>query len=765
MWGFAPSPGHASLMYAGLLAALAIPVIIHMLQSPTARVIDFPSIRFLKACQKRATRRTRLKNIILMLMRMALIALVALGMGKCTRMKEQTDVLPDAPVSMIIALDNSYSMGYVDRGRSRFEAAREAAIGLIGTLKPGDEVAVLAFNEQIEPVLRDFTTDHERAKAALRETKLSVLGTNVDPALREALRLASKAGTAAAAEKGKESEARTTTTTTTPTTTRTRTRDEDEKERRRRREIHILTDLQESGWDAVLKSNFLKTVEAKAAIFVTSFGRKGSPNAFIESASVAAAGPEQCTITAQVWAVGAGSPGNAVALSVNGKPVVQEACAVRPGAPTQVTLTTRLGPAGTYRCSLALQEDPLAVDDHHHFTVKVGERSRVLVVDGDPSAIGPMSETFYLGNALNPGGAVGDEGPAPVDARIISAAELPGTKLDDYRTVVLCNVAALDGADLVRLENFLREGGSLWVFLGPRVNPQHYNQWVFLPIALTQVVGDPTKARTFEFGEQREGHALFKTKLDLRAARFWLCYGTDRGSIKQGAAVLQSFTNGQPALVEGAFGKGKVLVFTSACDAEWSNFPLRRAYLPWVHEVVYYVSGADVRASSFRLKEPVKFEALATHYKERIVVTDPAGRRSVLPPPQLKGGYAECVFEDTNLPGLYQVQADPAFSNSGGFGVNLDVRESIITMVEPAKIAAAAPTGLITFVEGPKRNVVEEVKKSREPEKAWPMLFKLALLIFVIESLFGNLISRAARAGAAKFPLFEVLRQRNPGVA
>jgi len=755
MWGFTPTAW--SFVYAGL-AALAIPVIIHLLQSPTARVIDFPSIRFLKACQRKATRRTRLRNIILMLARMALILLIALGMAKCTRMKEHTDVLPDAPVSMVVVLDNSYSMGYLDKGRTRFEAARQAAIGLINTLRPGDDVAVLLMNEQPEPLVPEFTTDHQRAISAIRQATLSVRGTNADPAIRQAIRLANKAGAAPPPDDGKGAKPAAAAPAAAP-----------QEPRPRRREIHVLTDLQASAWDPLLKSNFLKTVDTKATLYITSFGRKGSPNNFIESASVEAGGPGQCAVTAQVRAVGAGSPGGVATLSINGKPVTQETFAVRPGAPTPVTLTTRLGDAGAYRCAVSLQEDALTLDDHYYFTVKVGERSKVLVVDGDPSAIPTLAETFYLANALNPGALAAAEGPGPVDALVIPLGEFPATNLDDYRTLVLCNVPALDGSDLVKIEGFLRQGGSLLVFLGNKADPQHYNTWKFLPIALTQPVGDANRKQTFGFGEARQGHPLFKTPLDLRAARFFLCFGSDRASLKPGAGVLMSFTNDQPALVEGRFegpsGKGKVLVFTSACDTEWSNFPLRRAFLPWVHTVVQYLSGTDIRASSFRLKQPVKFQALAAHYRQRIVVTDPSGKRTMLPPPQIKGGYAQCVFKQTDQPGLYQVAADPAFTHSGGFGVNLDVKESLITMADPEAIVAAAPSGMVRFVEGPKRDIVEEVKKSREPEKAWPTLFQLALLVFVIESLLGNFLSRAAKAGGAKFPLFEVLRQRNPGVA
>jgi len=731
------------------LGAVSVPVVIHMMQSPRARQIDFPCVRLLKMCQKRATRRTRLKDILLMLLRMALIALIALGMAKPWREREQTSVLPDAPVSMVIVLDNSYSMGYVDQGVSRFEQARRAALGLIDTLKPGDEVAVLLMNEEVVPLVRQFTTDPERVKKALREAEPSVVGSNVDPALREAIRMANSAGAAVAKADTDDAEAD--------------AAEIPEEDRRRRREIHILTDLQAESWDSILKSNFLKTVDTEASIYVTSFGRKGSPNCFIETASVSAGGTGECTITAQARAVGAGSPGNIITLNINGRNVAQETFAARAGAPASVPLTARFPDPGRYRCILSLQEDSLSLDDRYYFTVEVGERSSVLVVDGDPSAIGPLSETFYLAAALNPGAVAGGDGPSPIDARVISVAELSVTKLDDLRCVILCNAGRLDGADLVKLESFLRDGGSVLIFLGDNVRADRYNQWVFLPISLTKPVGDPSKKKSFGFGEQRGDHAIFKRQIDLRSARFFVCYGSSRGTLKRGAVVLASFDNGQPALVEGRFGKGKVLLFTSTCDLAWNNLPLRRAFLPWLYQVIYYLSSQDTKSQAYRLKDKVVFQALAAAYKKRIAVTDPSGKRVVLPP-QVKGGYAEAVYTATNLPGMYRVVADPAFSNSGGFGVNLDVRESVLTMASPERITGAAAAGLVRFVEGPKRSIVEEVKKTREGEEFWPLLFKLALLLFVAESLFGNLVSRARRAGALKAPLFEVLRQRTPGI-
>jgi hypothetical protein len=180
--------------------------------------------------------------------------------------------------------------------------------------------------------------------------------------------------------------------------------------------------------------------------------------------------------------------------------------------------------------------------------------------------------------------------------------------------------------------------------------------------------------------------------------------------------------------------------------------------------MIYYLSNQDIRASAVKLGEPVKFQALAAQYKKMITVTDPDGKQVVLRP-QIRGGYAEAEYQATEKPGLYQVSADSAFSHSGGFGVNLDVaKESVLDVAPQDTIVGAARAGLVRFIDAPGRSVVEEVKQSRERDELWPLLFKLALLIFVAESLYGNLSARARKAGGFTTPLFEVLKQRKPGV-
>ena len=57
------------------------------------------------------------------------------------------------------------------------------------------------------------------------------------------------------------------------------------------------------------------------------------------------------------------------------------------------------------------------------------------------------------------------------------------------------------------------------------------------------------------------------------------------------ARVLAWFRGGEPALLERAKGRGKILWFTSACDRAWGDWPRGRMFLPMVHQMVAYASG------------------------------------------------------------------------------------------------------------------------------------------------------------------------------
>lgn len=70
----------------------------------------------------------------------------------------------ELPLRMVILVDTSGSM------QERMELAQEAAVRFVRSLKPGDQVQVVEFNDRVL-TLAEFTSDFDRVEQAIRQTR------------------------------------------------------------------------------------------------------------------------------------------------------------------------------------------------------------------------------------------------------------------------------------------------------------------------------------------------------------------------------------------------------------------------------------------------------------------------------------------------------------------------------------------------------------------------------------------------------------------
>ena len=149
-----------------LLAALAaaIPVILHMINRQQAKNLPFPTLRFLKISAEKTRRRKRVHDLLLMLLRAALLLLIAFGLARPT-VTNLSSLWGGANSSVAIILDNSASMGAIDAGRSRFEIASAAVTQILDELHDGDQMAFFVTGGPDFPGLGKL----DRTKEAIRE--------------------------------------------------------------------------------------------------------------------------------------------------------------------------------------------------------------------------------------------------------------------------------------------------------------------------------------------------------------------------------------------------------------------------------------------------------------------------------------------------------------------------------------------------------------------------------------------------------------------
>src|SRR5215470_9421826 len=125
------------LMLAGL-AGVAIPIIIHLLNRRRYNVVDWGAMQFLQISET-TRRRILIEELLLLLLRMGLIAVLVLGLAS---------PFIDSPAfarlagggdrDVVLIFDGSYSMGFADKGPSAHDAAREWATAFINDLDAGD---------------------------------------------------------------------------------------------------------------------------------------------------------------------------------------------------------------------------------------------------------------------------------------------------------------------------------------------------------------------------------------------------------------------------------------------------------------------------------------------------------------------------------------------------------------------------------------------------------------------------------------------------
>lgn len=138
-------------LHTGLLifaAATVLPLLIWLIAKRKPPRLVFSSLRFIKLSKEQENKRSKLKNILLLIIRMLIILLVALAVARpqiySSRLKKSTK---HPPTALAIVLDTSFSMDYLDEAKTLLDRAKEA-VGRINALcTPADKIVLLTLDE------------------------------------------------------------------------------------------------------------------------------------------------------------------------------------------------------------------------------------------------------------------------------------------------------------------------------------------------------------------------------------------------------------------------------------------------------------------------------------------------------------------------------------------------------------------------------------------------------------------------------------------
>lgn len=664
------------------LAALAVPVIIHLTRRQNREPVPFPSLMFLQRLPEPTTRRRHVRNWPLLLLRCAALALLAAAFARPFLSRGDTELLASETGrrDVVVLLDRSYSMEYAGHWDRALAAARD----VLDQLGPQDRASLVLFDTGSEAATQP-TDDRGLLQAALADARPGPRGTRYVPALRHAERLL-----AASAYP--------------------------------RRGVVVISDFQRGGWEA--EAGEMASVRLPHGTTVTpiSVGDSTTANVMLASANFRRAtegGRERATVSARLAAQGEGAPRSVpVTLEVDGRPVAERSATLEANGSATVefdalTLPTSRAARGVLR----IPADALPTDDRFHFTLAPDPRLKVLVVNRGSGS------SFYLTRAL----AIGNSPGFAAETRragSLSAGDLAG------KSVVIFDQAPLPGGEFGRrLREFVEGGGGLVVTLGEG----SLGGWGDAVPGAGALV-DRSDAGGTTVGHLDVGHPVFEPfssphSGDFSTARIFRYRPMDAAKLD---AVLARFADGGVALGERRLGKGRVLIWTSTLDNRWNDLPLQPVFLPFVHQLVGYASGHTAARPWFTVGEPVDPAGVAAGTRPSLALA-PSGQRVAL---------REAAPLTVEEPGFWTLRNPDSDSRGVPVAVNVDRMESDLTRFDPQELISAVATSRAP--QSPEAAAAVSREERERQQSAWWYLLAGVLLLLVAETFLANRRPRAA---------------------
>lgn len=240
-------------------------------------------------------------------------------------------------------------------------------------------------------------------------------------------------------------------------------------------------------------------------------------------------------------------------------------------------------------------DDDLAFDNQRYFAISATPAYRVLVVNGATDDSGITSETYFLEAALrlaDTNETFAESPFAPTRWNYGSQNSLP--KLSDFEAVVLANVADVSKTDADQLATFVRGGGGLLVFTGDRVNAKGCSTLTDAGLTVGEI-GDikVTNDLPWRIKEFDGKHPVFEPLSDPQHGdlRRLIFAAYTKVTPASDANVLAQFSTGDAAVIERRVGNGTAMWVTTSCGRDWSDWCRSRLFLPTVHQLLGHEVG------------------------------------------------------------------------------------------------------------------------------------------------------------------------------
>ncbi|MBN1212832.1 MAG: BatA domain-containing protein [candidate division Zixibacteria bacterium] len=674
-----------------LLAAAAalIPLIIHLLSRRRVKVVEFSSLRYLKAMQRRQVRRLKIRQWLLLLLRMLIILAAVMAFARPTTKSDL--VGSHAAVSAVVLFDNSASMNRFVADGNLFEIARQRTKELLETFGQSDRVSLIPLGN-----LTGAGEEIAFGSAAVALKKLDLLKINFTRAeLETALELAVELLSGA---------------------------------RNLNREIYLVTDRQKK---SLPEKTLLKDFAAE--VYFVDLPLEENDNCGLTAIDFGGQLIQpgyNFDLAATVKNYGLEIKKDILAsLFIDGKRVSQTDFEIDAESETEVRFTQAVSRTGFHSGWVEIADDKYMPDNRYYFSFNIPERFNLLVINGDYA--GP-----YMALALVPDNTLG---------RFWSVKEarpedLSGVNFDDYDVIFLAGAPELNATYTNRLKSFVRRGKALLVTYGGGTNIDYFNNnWTNVTGVVYREPAQKVFSRAGYYTLQsiEMNHPIFSVYgFEENKPPEIKFYTLPKLSLQDNVRTLIRFSGDRPALVETVFGSGKVLTFTGPMAPEYSDFTGHAFFVPFVSRVAEYLA-SDLSSLDLRLytgNRITRSLSLPGSIAYPVELITPDSSRYNIPPEEDQGALVVKVAP-TDLPGIYSIRYQGREIDR--FAVNIDPAENDLTAADRDRFAAALGVGDYRNLQDDRElaSVISEFRYGRE---LWQLFLWLAVIFVILEIILAR---------------------------
>lgn len=621
-------------------AALAVPVLIHLLTRRTPRDMIFPTLQFIRSAKANQSSVHRLRHILLLLVRTGLFLFILLAFLKPILIRGAGFGSKDDEVgkSTVILMDASASMGYSTGAVTSLSKAKVAALEILEHHSANDHVNLILMGAVPRSSFDSLSGNLFPLRKDVRGARLTAEHADINAALAEAVRqLASgPAGT---------------------------------------KEIYVISDFQRSNWSSV---DFGIVSRHTKLVFIP-VGPDNAQNISISSADVLPASPtiaEPVEIVCKVANYSDRSCEVPLELTFADGEVLSRQVSLKPRMTATASFHVRINKSGRYECKLSIPDDGLTVDNRRFFTLDVARAINVLLVSDDAPGKA-KSGSLFLNRAINPFRQAQD---ATAVASVIRSDELSTFNVAAAQVVMLSGINELSRAAAEVLLDYLRDGGSVVYFHVGGADAHNLklladvSEGDFVtPYTLTGQIDLSLKGNYTTLAEANFDHRLlskFRESGELSNLKFYGYFCTER--VEQKGRILLRYEDRNIAMAEKTVGSGTILLCNFGCSLEHSDAARHTLFVPLVHEIIKALRPSAGARNSFEVGDQCSMTIAAVTKDDQVEFRNPADE-VVDGNIELGVSGAAVFFPQTKQCGFYRIYAGG--DSVGSVAVNVDPLE------------------------------------------------------------------------------------------